>query len=113
MPVPTKGFSVIKVGTACLCIFEPIRALLASSCSKKGITDDATDTICIGDTSIYSIFSGGDIINSFKCLQEIKSSLNLPLLSSSAFACAITYFDSSIADRYSISFVTFKFLTFL
>ena len=45
--------------------------------------------------------------------KAMASSLNLPLLSSSAFACAITYLDSSIADKYSISEVTFEFTTFL
>ena len=45
-PVPTNGFSALITGTACLCIFEPIKALLASSCSKNGISDAATETTC-------------------------------------------------------------------
>ena len=45
-PVPTKGFSALRTGTACRCIFDPINALLASSCSKKGIKDAAIDTTC-------------------------------------------------------------------
>ena len=52
MPVPTKGASGLIKGTACLIIFEPIKALFASSFSKKGIKDAATDTSCFGDTSI-------------------------------------------------------------
>ena len=52
IPVPTSGVSVRNVGTACLCIFEPINARFASSCSKNGINDAATDTICLGETSI-------------------------------------------------------------
>ena len=53
IPVPTKAFSGLKHGTACLCILEPIRALLASSCSRKGINEAATDTICDVVTSMY------------------------------------------------------------
>ena len=52
IPVPTSGFSVLSVGTACLCMFEPMRARLASSCSRKGINAAATETICCGATSI-------------------------------------------------------------
>ena len=51
-PVPTKGASGLIKGTACLIMFEPIKALFASSFSKKGIKDAATDTSCFGDTSI-------------------------------------------------------------
>ena len=36
-------------------IDNPIKALLASSFSKKGISEAATDTSCFGDTSIISI----------------------------------------------------------
>ena len=43
-PVPIIGFEGYKSGTACLCMFDPIRALLASSCSRKGIKDDETET---------------------------------------------------------------------
>ena len=52
MPVPTSGASVRTRGTAWRCILEPMRALLASSCSKKGIKAADTLTICIGDISI-------------------------------------------------------------
>ena len=45
-PVPTKGFSDLKTGTACRCMFEPINALLASSCSKNGIREAAIETTC-------------------------------------------------------------------
>jgi hypothetical protein len=40
-------------GTACLCILEPIKARLASSCSKKGINEAAIEIICNGDTPMY------------------------------------------------------------
>ena len=52
IPVPTNGDSGFNSGTACLIMFDPIKALLASSFSKKGINDAATETSCLGDTSI-------------------------------------------------------------
>ena len=52
IPVPTKGDSGFNKGTACLIIFDPIKALLASSFSKNGINAAATDTNCFGETSI-------------------------------------------------------------
>ena len=52
IPVPTNGASGFNSGTACLIIFEPIKALLASSFSKNGINEAATDTNCFGETSI-------------------------------------------------------------
>ncbi len=52
MPVPTKGDSGFNNGTACLIMLDPIKALLASSFSKKGINEAATDTSCLGDTSM-------------------------------------------------------------
>ena len=38
-------------------MFEPIRARLASSFSRNGISAAATETICLGDTSIRSTSS--------------------------------------------------------
>ena len=35
-------------GTAWRCMFEPISARLASSCSRNGISAAATDTSCFG-----------------------------------------------------------------
>ena len=52
MPVPTSGASGFNYGTACLIMLDPINALFASSFSKNGINDAATDTSCLGDTSI-------------------------------------------------------------
>ena len=54
MPVPTSGASDWMSGTACFCMFEPMRARLASSFSRKGISEAATETTCFGDTSIRS-----------------------------------------------------------
>ena len=98
-PVPTSGFSALKTGTAWRCMFEPIKALLASSCSRKGINEAAIDTTCWGDTSIKSILSGDISSNSLACLTATKSSTNLLFLSNMTFAWAITCSASSIADK--------------
>ena len=44
--------SLRSSGTAWRCMFEPIRARLASSCSRNGIMAVATDTIWRGETSM-------------------------------------------------------------
>ena len=41
-----------RQGTAWRCMLAPISARLASSCSRNGIDDAATDTICDGATSM-------------------------------------------------------------
>ena len=41
-PVPTMGAFGYMIGTDWRCIFEPINARFASSCSTKGINADAT-----------------------------------------------------------------------
>ena len=105
-PVPTNGFSGRRQGTAWRCMFEPINARFASSCSRNGISDAATDTICDGAMSMYCTRSGDISTNSPFSRQLTSSSMNLPVLSSGALACAITYLPSSIADRYEISLVT-------
>ena len=64
IPVPTKGFSARNNGTAWRCMFAPIKARFASSCSKNGIKPAPTEITCDGDTSIYSISAGAAIINS-------------------------------------------------
>ena len=51
-PVPTSGASDLSSGTAWRCMFDPIRARLASSCSRNGISAVETETICFGDTSM-------------------------------------------------------------
>ena len=58
MPVPTSGPSVLSSGTAWRCMFEPIRARLASSCSRNGIIAVATDQIWSGETSMRSTSLG-------------------------------------------------------
>ena len=113
IPVPTSGVSVDNVGTACLIIFEPIRALFASSCSKKGIKAAAIETTCWGETSIKSTLEGFISSNSFLYLTGTSSSVNLLFLSIFALAWAITNSPSSIAETNLISSVTFPFLTSL
>ena len=44
MPVPTIGDDVLMSGTAWRCMLDPMSARLASSFSRKGISDAATDT---------------------------------------------------------------------
>jgi hypothetical protein len=51
IPVPTSGASQLINGTACRCIFDPIKARLASSCSRNGINAVGTEKICFGDAS--------------------------------------------------------------
>src|SRR5688572_9278152 len=51
-PVATNGASVTSSGTAWRCMFEPINARFASSCSRNGIKPAATETSCFGETSM-------------------------------------------------------------
>ena len=44
-------------GTACFCMFAPISARWASSCSTKGISEVATEMICLVETSMSSTSS--------------------------------------------------------
>jgi len=67
MPVPISGACVRINGTAWRCMFEPIRARFASSFSRNGINEAATDTNWFGDTSIMSTASGVRITNSPDC----------------------------------------------
>ena len=60
MPVPTKAFSGRSTGTAWRCMLAPISARFASSCSRNGTSEAATDTICAGATSMYWMRSGDD-----------------------------------------------------
>jgi len=67
-------------------MFEPISALFASSFSKKGIKAAATETSCLGDTSMKSILSFVDNSKLRFFLQAIKSSENEPSLFKIEFA---------------------------
>jgi hypothetical protein len=51
-PVPTSGVRGLRSGTAWRCMFEPMRARLASSCSRNGMSAEAMETSCSGATSM-------------------------------------------------------------
>ena len=59
-------------------MFDPIKARLASSFSKNGISAAATDTNCLGDTSIMVISLGGTSMNSPFRRHDTNSSPKLP-----------------------------------
>ena len=90
MPVPTSGFSGRRQGTAWRCMFEPISARLASSCSRNGISEAATETICDGATSMYSTRSGATSCVSPLIRTDTRSPVSLPLSSTAALAWAMT-----------------------
>jgi hypothetical protein len=59
IPVPMMGASVVSSGTAWRCILDPMSALLASSCSRKGKSAAAeAHHNCFGDTSMNEIPPG-------------------------------------------------------
>ena len=99
MPVPTIGASVRSSGSAWRCMFEPISARFASSFSRNGISDAATETSWFGETSIMSISSRPSITNSPFSRADTVSFLNFLSSVSGAFACAIATRSSSSADR--------------
>ena len=98
MPVPTSGASACSSGTAWRCMFEPISARLASSFSRNGISEAATETNCFGDTSIRSTLSRGAIVYSPDWRVLTSSFSNLPFSSRWALAWATVWRISSVAD---------------
>ena len=100
-PVPISGGSVIMSGTAWRCMFEPMRARLASLCSRNGISAVATETICAGLTSMYwTCFGSASTGWPPGPRQSTVALTNLPVRSSTAsFAWAIVSFSSSAASR--------------
>ena len=124
-PVPTYGASARTSGTACFCMLAPMSARLASSCSRNGMSDVATETICFGDTSISWTSSGGTE-RDLGGRGEVDVALELQLQvgqrarlrraprehavlleravrrSSGALAWATTYSSSSSAARYTM-----------
>jgi len=106
IPVPTIGACGFNSGTAWRCMFAPISALDASSFSRKGIIAVATETICLGETSIKSTSLAFTCKMSCLCLTVTLLSTNLPSSPIGSFACAIKYKSSSSAVKYLISFVT-------
>ena len=67
-------------------MFEPINALFASSFSRKGIKAAATETNCLGETSIKSILSLLDNSKFKFFLQATNSSTKEPSLFNAEFA---------------------------
>src|SRR5213082_2957838 len=65
-PVPTSGAWRTSSGTACLCMFAPISARFASSCSRNGMSAVDTETICAGATSMNSTSFGAAVTASPK-----------------------------------------------
>ena len=99
MPVPTNGASARSNGTAWRCMFEPISARLASSFSRNGIRLAATETSCLGLTSMYSI-SPTCFSTKLPAWRALTSSaVILPFSSSGTLACATMYLSSSQAER--------------
>jgi len=82
-------------------MFEPISALVASSCSKKGIRDVSIDIICFGETSICVTSLTYDKVGSLFCLEEILVLVKLPKSSVTVFASAIVKTFSASASKYS------------
>ena len=89
MPVPTNGAAACSSGTAWRCMFEPISARLASSFSRNGISAAATETSCLGETSIIVIESGRASTNSPFSRQLTSSPAKLRSGFSSELAWAI------------------------
>ena len=90
MPVPTKGASERSSGTAWRCMFAPIRARDASSCSRNGIIAVATETIWRGETSMYWMSLAGTVSGSaLRRRASTRSSAKWPSSVSVAFAWAI------------------------
>ena len=87
IPVPTNGASALIRGTDWRCMFEPINARLASSCSKNGIIAVATDQTCRGDTSMKSTSSGRTKSTSPPLRRtKTRSSEKVPSAAKAAFA---------------------------
>jgi hypothetical protein len=56
MPVPTSGISEVSSGTAWRCMFEPISARFASSCSRNGISDaENADDLLRADVHVVDL----------------------------------------------------------
>ena len=113
MPVPISGASGLSSGTAWRCMFEPISARLASSCSRNGISAVATDQIWVGETSIsVTSFGGTTTYSPSRERHWTCGPLSLRVFSStSAFAWAITWSSSWVASRWTTSSLTTPSLT--
>ena len=100
MPVPTNGARARSSGTAWRCMFDPISARFASSCSRNGMSDAATETSCLGDTSMNCTVSRGARMK-FALLARVDALLRRAAgrRRASTFAWAMMYWSSSHAER--------------
>ena len=108
MPVPMSGASVLSSGTAWRCMFEPMSARLASSCSRNGIIAVATDQIWSGETSMRStsLGVGRHVLAGLGAAQDLGP-LSLPDFGSTGeLAWAMIRSSSWVASRWTISSVT-------
>ena len=84
----TIGGSATSSGTAWRCMFEPISARLASSCSRNGIRPAETPTICLGEMSMYWIWSTDAVTKSVWNRAVMIGPLSLPWSSNGVSAGA-------------------------
>ena len=105
MPVPTSGAWLRMSGTAWRCMFAPMSARFASSCSRKGTSAAATLTIWFGATSSSWIMSGVTMWKSPLRRALTSDSRNLPFSSIEADACAMYFPSSSRAEYHETSSV--------
>ena len=75
MPVPTSGARARSSGTAWRCMFDPISARFASSFSRNGTSEAATETSCFGETSMKSTLSrvGEDEVAGLARVDAVRS----------------------------------------
>ena len=111
MPVMTIARSVRRSGTACFCMFEPIRARLASLCSRNGMRLAETPTIWFGATLAYSMVFGSASRKSPLRREMALASTILPELLRRMSAGPIQRSISSSARSCTISSVTTPLLT--
>jgi hypothetical protein len=87
-----------STGTAWRDMLAPISARFASSCSRNGTSEAATETICAGDTSMYWMVSAGqDRFTLFTRGDQVTGQAAFGV--ERALAWAMTYLPSSMADR--------------
>ena len=98
MPVPMSGAAVLMSGTAWRCMFEPMSARFASSFSRNGISDAATETSWFGETSIRLTSSGLAMTKSPLWRDDTVGVANLPFLSMGVFAWAMKWPSSWSAE---------------
>ena len=99
MPVPTYGARARSSGTAWRCMFDPISARFASSFSRNGMSEAATETSCFGETSMNCTSFGVARMKLPAWRALTRSPTICPFSFSFTFAWAMMYWSSSHADR--------------